>query len=597
MKDDHIPIGALVPKGNLLLDNAPFNKEQRIWLSGYLAGFNTKMVEIEKKQLGVEADSKQLKPIDILYGTQTGNAEQVAQEASALAISHGFEPRVLELDSVTMDQLQNMKTVIIIVATYGEGEMPDNADLFWGALSSSSAPRLSNMRYGVLALGDTSYEHFCQAGKFIDTRLEQLGADRIIARIDCDYDFEDPSSEWLSKTLPLAKGEDSKVFGSEIVAKEQKSSKPIWNRKNPYGANVIENRILSGVGSRKEIRHLSFDLGESGITYEVGDTVNVMPTNHIDLVTAIIRRFDAAPDDRIQGQNYPLGQLLSTHKEIMNPSKELVNELANKSKNNELTKIYTSGDKEALEAFLWGKDTLDLLNLSDEPPIDLMKFISCLKPLQHRAYSISSSSKAHPNEIHVTVAAVRWEVNNREHRGVASTWLADCQKNQSKIPLFVSPNKNFRIPEDDECPVIMVGPGTGVAPFRAFLEERKARGSCGRNWLFFGDQHSDCDFIYQEELSEMMQQEVLTRLDLAFSRDQKEKIYVQQRMLENSAELYSWLQDGASFYVCGDASKMAKDVDSALIEVVRLEGNFSSDGAIEYVNDLKLAKRYLRDVY
>ena len=597
MKDDHIPIGAIVPKGDLLLDNAPFNKEQRIWLKGYLAGFNTKMVEIEKKQLGVRAESKQLKPIDILYGTQTGNAEQVAQEASALAINHGFEPRVFELDSVTMDQLQNMKTVIIIVATYGEGEMPDNADLFWGALSSSSAPRLSNMRYGVLALGDTSYEHFCQAGKFIDTRLEQLGADRMIARIDCDYDFEDPSSEWLSKTLPLAKGDDSQVFGSEIVAKEQKSSKPIWNRKNPYGANVIENRILSGVGSRKEIRHLSFDLGESGITYEVGDTVNVMPTNHADLVTAIIQRFDAAPDDRIHGQNYPLGQLLSTHKEIMTPSKELVNELANKSKNNELTKIYTSGDKEALEAFLWGKDTLDLLNLSDELPIDLMTFISCLKPLQHRAYSISSSSKAHPNEIHVTVAAVRWEVNNREHRGVASTWLADCQENQSKIPLFVSPNKNFRIPEDDERPVIMVGPGTGVAPFRAFLEERKARGSCGRNWLFFGDQHSDCDFIYQQELSEMMQQEVLTRLDLAFSRDQKEKIYVQQRMLENSAELYSWLQDGASFYVCGDASKMAKDVDSALIEVVRLEGNFSRDGAIEYVNDLKLAKRYLRDVY
>ncbi|MEL6411250.1 MAG: sulfite reductase flavoprotein subunit alpha [Pseudomonadota bacterium] len=572
-------------------ENAPFSEDQRAWISGFMAG-----LEQARSVLGASiapANSEvQARPMDILFGTQTGNAEEVANEAADLARSKGFSPRVADLDAVDMQQLSAMQNLVVVVSTYGEGEMPDNAELFWDALSADTAPRLEDLNYGVLALGDTSYEHFCQAGKLIDMRLEQLGAKRLAARVDCDVDFEEVATAWLSEAIPDAGG--PVADGDAAMTKPAKSG---WNRKNPYVSTMVENRNLSGKKSAKEIRHISFALPEEGMSYEAGDALGVIPVNAPDLVEAWLGRLGAAADATVEGRDAPLGEILTKQLEIMTPSRDLIAGLEPLVCDPEFTHVVSNGDKEALDHYLWGKDALDLLNLNPELALDPAQVIGWLKPLQHRAYSISSSPKAHPGEVHLTVAAVRWTYEGRGHKGVCSTFLADHVPEGESAGIFMSPNKSFRVPEDDSRPMIMVGPGTGIAPFRAFLEERRERGAEGTNWLFFGDQHRASDFIYEDEMSEMSESGLLTRLDLAFSRDQEEKIYVQHRMIQNGKDLYGLLQEGGHFYVCGDATRMAKDVDAALHKVVETHGAMSEEGAVEYVNTLKREKRYVRDVY
>jgi sulfite reductase (NADPH) flavoprotein alpha-component len=579
-------------------EDAPFSGEQRSWLGGFLAGLHSRL-SMTGAAAPVAADaSVAVKYIDILFGTQTGNAEEVANQAADMARAKGFTPRVADLDAINMEQLAAMEHLIVVISTYGEGEMPDNAELFWDALTASTAPRLEGLQYGVLALGDNSYEHFCQAGKLIDTRLEQLGAKRLADRVDCDIDFEDPAEAWLKSTLPDASSVAAVTNGAAVSAPNAaKPEKSAYSRKNPYVAKVVDNHIQSGANSAKEIRHIAFDLGESGLTYEAGDALGVMPVNSPDLVSALLQRLGANADTAISGQDQPLGQLLTHGYEIMTPSRDLIRALEPKAKDAEFSHVVGNGDKEALEAFLWGKDTLDLLNLNPDLALDPAEFVSWLKPLQHRAYSISSSPKAYDNEVHLTVAAVRWTYNHRQHNGVCSTYLADHAPAGAEAGIFMSPNKSFRVPQDDSVPMIMVGPGTGVAPFRAFLQERRARGANGANWLFFGDQHRASDFIYEDEISEMSRDGLLTRLDLAFSRDQAEKVYVQNRMVENGKDLFAMLEEGGHFYVCGDATRMARDVDEALHQVIATHGGLSDDAAVEYVNDLKRDKRYLRDIY
>ncbi|MEM9350952.1 MAG: sulfite reductase flavoprotein subunit alpha [Pseudomonadota bacterium] len=573
--------------------DAPFSGDQRAWLGGFLAGLHSRAaLGVGGAAVAPGAAPVQSKPLDILFGTQTGNAESLAEEAAALAQTRGFQPRINELDAIEMPALAAMENVIIVVSTYGEGEMPDNAHQFWEALSASTAPRMESLNYAVLALGDTSYDEFCQAGKVIDTRLEQLGAKRLGARIDCDVDFEDVATAWLQETVPTADASAAAV--AEPVAVKKKEG---WNRKNPYPSKIVENRLLSGANSAKEIRHFSFDLGDSGMTYEAGDALGVMPINAPDLVEGWLTRLGAKADDAVPGEDMPLGELLTKRFEIMTPGREFIREIEKRAGHDELTHVVGNGDKEALEAFLWGKDALDLMNLNPELKLDAGEVVSWLKPLQHRAYSISSCPVANPGEVHLTVAAVRWMAEGRAHKGVASTFLADMAPEGAVVGIFMSPNKSFRIPSDDTAPMIMVGPGTGIAPFRAFLEARRERGATGTNWLFFGDQHRESDFIYEDELGQMSADGVLTRLDLAFSRDQKDKIYVQHRMIENGKDLYGMLEDGGHFYVCGDATRMAKDVDAALHEVIATHGGLTEDGAIDYVNALKRDKRYVRDVY
>lgn len=573
-------------------EDAPFTGDQKSWLSGFLAGMQSAKA-IAGSQTSV-AGALAAPVLNILYGTQTGNAEGLAMDAATVARAQGFDAVVQGLDDVSIDAFSVMKRVIITIATYGEGEMPDNAGLFWESIYSTDMPRLPDLQFGILALGDTSYDEFCQAGKLLDTRLEQLGATRLVDRLDCDVDYEDIADEWINKTIPLANSGNVIVPAVETSPQVVKS---IWNRKNPYPAKVSVNKLLSGPSSGKEIRHYEIDLADSGLTYETGDALNVMPVNDGVLVKKLTERLSVDRDIVLEGQEKSIVDLLTYQYEISTPSRNLIAAVEAQAKHEKFSHVLKNGDKEALADFLWGKDTLDLLNLNSEITFTADEFLELLKPLQHRAYSISSSPSKHLGSVHLTVASVRWREEGRDHLGVCSTFLADRVTANGTAGVFVSPNKAFRIPANDDAPMIMVGPGTGVAPFRAFLEERQMRGAKGKNWLFFGDQTRDSDFIYEQQLLEMQAVGVLSRLDLAFSRDQKEKIYVQNKMHECSVELYQWLEKGAYFYVCGDATRMAKDVDQALRDIVATQANLSADQATDYVNNLKREKRYLRDVY
>ena len=573
-------------------EDAPFTGDQKSWLSGFLAGMQSAKA-IAGSQTSV-AGALAAPVLNILYGTQTGNAEGLAMDAATVARAQGFDAVVQGLDDVSIDAFSVMKSVIITIATYGEGEMPDNAGLFWESIYSTDMPRLPDMQFGILALGDTSYDEFCQAGKLLDTRLEQLGATRLVDRLDCDVDYEDIADEWINKTIPLANS--GKVIVPAVETSPQ-VVKSIWNRKNPYPAKVSVNKLLSGPSSGKEIRHYEIDLADSGLTYETGDALNVMPVNDGVLVKKLTERLSVDRDIVLEGQEKSIVDLLTYQYEISTPSRNLIAAVEAQAKHEKFSHVLKNGDKEALADFLWGKDTLDLLNLNSKITFTADEFLGLLKPLQHRAYSISSSPSKHIGSVHLTVASVRWREEGRDHLGVCSTFLADRVTANGTAGVFVSPNKAFRIPANDDAPMIMVGPGTGVAPFRAFLEERQMRGAKGKNWLFFGDQTRDSDFIYEQQLLEMQAAGVLSRLELAFSRDQKEKIYVQNKMHECSVELYQWLEKGAYFYVCGDATRMAKDVDQALRDIVATQANLSADQATDYVNNLKREKRYLRDVY
>lgn len=577
-------------------EDAPFNGEQKYWLAGFLAGLHSRLLVLEDKQTAPAAGASATTQLHILFGSQTGNAEALAQTAAKAARAKGLVPVVQALGEVDLDVFATMRHVLIVTSTYGEGEMPDNAQLFWQAISASTAPRLEQMHFAVLAIGDTGYDGFCQAGKFIDMRLEQLGAKRVVDRIDCDIDYEEPSSEWIGSAMP----QFAASAGSSGTVLESAPEAPVIpgsNKQNPYAAALVTNKRLSGEQSAKDIRHFEFDLSDSGLKYEAGDALGVIPVNDAGLVSLLLSELKADYETPVPGFDRNLGDLLTYQFEISEPSRKLIEWVGQHTTNQELLHVLQHDDKDTLANWLWGKDTLDLLQLELKRSLSVPELVAMLRPLQHRAYSISSSSKAHPNQVHLTIASVRYHSGGRERKGVCSTYLAERVRRGEKPAIFISPNKAFRVPANNNAPLIMVGPGTGIAPFRAFLQERQATGAEGKNWLFFGDQHQEHDYIYADELVGWQQSGLLTHLDLAFSRDQEEKIYVQNRMLEKGAELYAWLQEGAYFYVCGDASRMAKDVDAALYEVVRQFGGLSSERAAAYIDQLKKDKRYLRDVY
>ncbi|MEL6898626.1 MAG: sulfite reductase flavoprotein subunit alpha, partial [Planctomycetota bacterium] len=413
--------------------DAPFSEDQRSWLGGFLAGLHSRIAMAETSAYGSAAAATaavQTRPIDIVYGTQTGNSEELANEAATLARTKGFKPRVTSFDEISMERLSGMENLIAVISTYGEGEMPDSAQLFWESLSATTAPRLPQLNFAVLALGDTSYEHFCRAGKLLDTRLEQLGATRLAPRLDCDVEYEEPAALWLQATIPDA----GVAVSDDDAAVPAKAS---WSRRNPYFAKTVDNRVLSGRGSAKEIRHIAFELGDSEMTYKTGDALGVMPVNQPDLVEAWLKRLGVGAETDIPGKDQPLGHLLSHKLEIATPSRELIEALEPLVNDQELSHVLGTGDKEAMDAYLWGKDSLDLLNLNPSLQLDAVQVVNWLKPLQHRAYSISSSPNAHPGEVHLTVAAVRWMYEGRPHRGVASTFLADHVPEGASAGIFM----------------------------------------------------------------------------------------------------------------------------------------------------------------
>jgi sulfite reductase (NADPH) flavoprotein alpha-component len=528
--------------------------------------------------------------IEVVYGSQTGNAEGVARRIQTEAAQHGIAVNVTELNEFGVEALTQVPFILVLCSTYNEGnegDMPDNAVVFWRALLAADAPPLNGLRYSVLALGDDGYFDFCHAGLLIDERLAELGAERLADRVDCDIYFEEAAEQWTAGMLELLApevqaGEPESVIGPPGAE---------WNRRNPFEARLVAHRRLSKDGSQKEVRHYELDLTGSGIDYAAGDSINVQPENDPELVELLLRRLALDPNTVIE--SVPLREQLSLHWEIRTPSLELIDLLAARDPEGELAQLLD--DRNQLETILYGRDVLDLLDATPLLTFTPEELPGLFRPLQARQFSIASSPLVKPDSVEITVATIR-HGEDRERRGVASTFLADRTALGETVRVYPQPNASFRLPADDTS-VILIGPGTGIAPFRAFVQERKARASSGNTWLFFGDRSRSTDYLYEDEITAWLEDGTLTRLDLAFSRDQPEKDYVQSHMRRAGAELFDWLEHGASVYVCGDAERMAKDVEEALLDVIAAHGKRDVSAAKTYLDDLIVGKRYLRDVY
>lgn len=567
-----------------LPDDAPFTAEQKQWLIDYYT----------KKFSSTTAAQRE--KVTILWGSQTGNSEILAKKTGKVLTRAGFSPEVVDMAAYPLGKLPKEQIVLIITSTYGDGEPPDNAMDLHAALLAGDAPRLDGVKYSVLALGDTDYPDFCQCGIEFDERLAALGAERLTDRVDCDVDFDDAYAGWQKGLLD--------VLGTQApVADTAGDDEPQgFGKKNPFPAEILTNRNLNGPGSAKQTHHIELSLEGSGLEYEVGDALGVFPLNPPEVVDEILAAlpFNTSEDVPFpDGSEGSLREALISHYDIRKLTKAFVEKWQTRSGSPMLRAIVESGDREEMNDFIWGRELVDLVIDHPADFEDGEDFVGFLKKLQPRLYSIASSPKTHPGEVHLTVGIVRYHSHYRDRGGVCSTFLSD-RADGLKPGVFVHHNKAFRVPADPDADCIMVGPGTGIAPFRAFLEERQAssqNGAKGRNWLLFGDQHEATDFLYRDELEAMRENGTLTRLDTAFSRDQKEKIYVQDRMREHAAELWEWITHGGYFYVCGDASRMAKDVDAALHGIAQTEGGMSEEQAVEFIKTLRSEKRYARDVY
>lgn len=569
-------------------DEAPFTAEQREWLEEFLS----------KTLAGASIPSAPgglAVPVTVLWGSQTGNAEGLAKKLVKRMKKGNFAPELVDLAEYDTGKLPREKNLLIITSTYGDGEPPDNAAEFYEWLLGNQAPKLDGVAYSVLSLGDTSYPDFCKCGVDIDERLAELGATRIFDRIDSDVDFEEPFKTWSDGVVDVLAPEFEVVPGAAAEIGEVEEG---YSKNHPFPSTILHNRNLNLAGDR-ETHHIEMSLDGSELEYEVGDALGVVPANDPAVVDEILANVAFNTKGEVPFPNGTEGTLrdaLLYHYDIGIINKTLIQKWQKRSGAPYLRALVEADDPRAWEDFCWGRDLIDLVCDFPGDFSDGEEFVGILKRLQPRLYSIASSPKAHPGEVHLCVAIVRYESHGRKRGGVCSTYLADRAKGETP-GVYVHKNKAFRMPEDPSVPLIMVGPGTGIAPFRAFLEERRAVGAAGDNWLFFGNPHEASDFLYGEELRAYVDEGVLTRLDLAWSRDQKEKIYVQNRMREQGAELWKWLDAGAAFYVCGDASRMAKDVDAALHDVIKTHGGLSAEEAATYVKQLKKDKRYQRDVY
>ncbi|MBK99864.1 MAG: sulfite reductase [NADPH] flavoprotein alpha-component [Opitutales bacterium] len=579
---------------------APLAAEQVASLNSLLEGLQAdQLLWIEGYINNLRSTSGATPELTVLYGTESGNSENLADLTVKAAKSKGYKAKAVNMADIKVAKLKDIQNLFVIVSTWGEGDPPETATDFYEAFMGDQAPKLPNTRYSVLGLGDTSYEEFCKMGIDFDARLEGLGAKRIYKRVDCDVDYDDDFAKWHKGALGMLEAEVKPPESIAIAAPAVDVAPVKYSRKNPYPSELTERVMLNGEGSAKETIHLEFNLEGSGLEYETGDALAVVPHNAEDVVNAIIEttKLVAHAPVQIKEQEYTLKEALTSHLDVTAISLPVLKRYNDIVKDTKLAAMLDPAKKTDLQAYLHGREIIDVLNDFPAKEITANALVSIMRKLPPRLYSIASSPKAHPGEVHLTVGVVRYDTHGRQRKGVCSTYLSDRIAEGDKADVFVTANKHFKIPADNDAPIIMVGPGTGIAPFRAFVEERKAIGAKGQNWLFFGDQHYLTDFLYQTEWQDYLADGVLTKLDVAFSRDQEEKVYVQDRMRENSAELYEWLEKGASFYVCGDASRMATDVDVALHEIIEKEGGKGKEEAVAYVKKLKTDKRYLRDVY
>ena len=571
---------------------APLAQATRLWLDGLLAGMYSRAAPAGAAPaiIAPPAAAAAGQSVTVLWASQTGNAEVLADRLAAALQTAGFQVQLSSMADYPAGDLGKEGTIILITSTYGDGDPPDNGKSFWDVLCEENAPRLEHLSYAVCGLGDSSYDQFCQHGKNLDARLAELGAKRITGRLDCDADAEFAVSAWFSVVAKRIGG----ALGPASPADAGKAEP--YGKNRPFPARRLASVKLNGPAADKDTRFISLSLNGSGIGYEAGDALGIWPTNCPDLVEEVLERAGLKDDALVsvdKAGDLPLRQALQDNFELTRPSRETLEFIAERSASAELKSLLSETRRAELKQWLWGKQLPDVLA---EFPVKVaaQEFVSALKHIQPRLYSIASSPRAQEGEVHLTVAAVRYGPLAR--KGSCSTFLADrCAA--TDVPLFLQASSHFRLPVDPATPVLMIGPGTGIAPFRGFLHDRQARGATGRNWLFFGERNQATDFYYQDELTSMHKSGHLTELSLAFSRDQPEKRYVQHCMMERGAEIWAWLQDGAYIYVCGDAASMAKDVEAALLAIVERHGAFGRETAQDYVRSLAREKRYLRDVY
>lgn len=560
----------------------PLNAAQRLWLSGFLAGSANAEAPVAAATAPIAKDSA----ITILFGSQSGNCERVATQLSQAFTERGIAHVCLDMLDCRKNHLQDANKLFVVVSTHGEGDPPDRAASLHELIHSRKAPSLKHLKYSVLALGDSSYEKFCETGRQFDARLAELGAQAVHARVDCDVEFEASARQWIDAVVAnVAAEQPAAISPARASERTLASVTTAYTRKNPFHAPVLVNQRLTARRSDKDVRHLEFSLEGSGMHYEPGDALGIVvrnATSNVDRLLALL------PYE---------GDALVRHEAASQPLREVLHHCDIGAVTRAFTQKYI--ERVGAEA----ADTSSFVNLTSLvtafPPKTLgaEDFAELLRPLAPRLYSIASSAKATPDEVHLTVALVQFEIEGQQHYGVASRQIAEMTGDEATAPVYLHRNPNFRLPTDTNVPIIMIGPGTGVAPFRAFLAERDVLGARGRNWLLFGGRQFRSDFLYQAEWLDYRKRGLLNRIDLAFSRDQAQKIYVQQRMREQGRELFSWLQEGAHLYVCGDAQHMANDVHQALLDVLSEHGGYSAERAAQEVLELQRARRYQRDVY
>lgn len=574
-----------------------FSSHQLAWLSGYLWGMVNQNTVTSTP---VSAPVPQDETITIISASQTGNARRLSEQLREKLLSEKLNVNLVNAGDYKFKQIAQEKILVIVASTQGEGEPAEEAVALYKYLHSKKAPSLNETAYAVFALGDSSYEKFCQAGKDFDAQLAQLGAKPLLARIDADVEYQAIADAWIEELSQLLKARVPTQSTHQLVAAQVGSVDEIhsspYTKTSPLTASLSVNQKITGRGSLKDVRHIEIDLGDSGLRYQPGDALGVWFDNDPALVEELIGLLWLTGDEKVQvaEQSYTLRDALTHHLELTQNTPLIVEKYANLSKDETLLGLIS--DKQALLHYAQNTPIVDMVRQAAAQPT-AQEFVELLRPLTPRLYSIASSQAETEDEVHITVGVVRYDIDGRARTGGASGFLADRLKEGDELRIFIEHNDNFRLPDDSTKPVIMIGPGTGIAPFRAFMQQRDNEEATGKNWLFFGNPHFVEDFLYQVEWQRYVKEGLLTNISLAWSRDQAQKVYVQDKLREQGEEVWHWIEEGAHIYVCGDANHMARDVEQALLEIISQYGNMDSESADEFLSELRVERRYQRDVY
>lgn len=572
-----------------------FTPTQLAWVSGYFWGV---LNQQSGAAVAVPAQAAEVPSITLISASQTGNARRVAEALRDDLLAAKLNVKLVNAGDYKFKQIAAEKLLVVVTSTQGEGEPPEEAVALHKFLFSKKAPKLDGTAFAVFGLGDTSYEFFSQSGKDFDSKLAELGAERLLDRVDADVEYQTAAAEWRARVVEVLKARAPVAAPAQLAtsgAVNDIHTSP-YTKEAPLSATLSVNQKITGRDSEKDVRHIEIDLGDSGLRYQPGDALGVWYQNDPQLVKELVELLWLKGDEpvTVDGKTLPLAEALEWHFELTVNTATIVENYATLTRSESLLPLV--GDKAQLQQYAAATPIVDMVRFSPAQ-LDAEALIGLLRPLTPRLYSIASSQAEVESEVHVTVGVVRYEIEGRARAGGASSFLADRVEEDGEVRVFIEHNDNFRLPANPETPVIMIGPGTGIAPFRAFMQQRAADGAQGKNWLFFGNPHFTEDFLYQVEWQSYVKEGLLTRIDLAWSRDQQQKVYVQDKLREQGAELWRWINDGAHIYVCGDANRMAKDVEHTLLEVIAEYGAMDAEAADEFLSELRVERRYQRDVY